>query len=91
MSSIDLERIKSALDQNHSWPSVYMFKFIVPSNNEKIAQVEALFNSKTAEIKMNQSKTGKFTSVTAKEVMTSADAVLEYYKEAAKIEGLISL
>jgi len=91
MSSIDLERIKTVLDQNHDWPSVYMFKFIVPSDNEKIAQVEALFNSKTAEIKMNQSKKGKFTSITAKEVMTSSDAVLKYYENAAKIEGLISL
>lgn len=91
MSSIDLERIKTVLDQNHDWPSVYMFKFIVPSDNEKIAQVEALFNSKTAEIKMSQSTKGKFTSITAKEVMTSADAVLKYYEEAAKIEGLISL
>jgi len=91
MSSIDLERIKSALDKNHDWPSVYMFKFIVPSDNEKIAQVESIFNSNTAEMKMNQSKTGKFTSITAKEVMTSADAVLKYYEEAAKIEDLISL
>ncbi len=86
-----MERIREALNQNHKWPSVYMFKFIVPSDNEKIAQVEALFNSKTAEVRMNQSKTGKFTSITAKEVMTSADAVLEYYEKASKIEGLISL
>jgi len=91
MSSKDLERIKSALNENHDWPSVYMFKFIVPSDNEKIAQVEAMFNSKTAELKMNQSKKGNFTSITAKEVMTSADAVMEYYSAAAKIEGLISL
>lgn len=91
MNSIDLERIKSTLDQHHNWPSVYMFKFIVPSENDKIAQVEALFNSKTAEIKMNQSKNGKFTSITAKEVMTDADSVLNCYMEASKIDGLISL
>ena len=83
--------MKASLDQNHEWPSIYMFKFIVPSDNEKIAQVEALFNTDTAELKMNQSKNGKYTSITAKEVMTSADEVLECYSKAKNIEGLISL
>ena len=91
MDSKDIERMKASLDQNHEWPSIYMFKFIVPSDNEKIAQVEALFNSDTAELKMNQSKNGKYTSITAKEVMTSADEVLECYSKAKNIEGLISL
>ena len=91
MDSKDIERMKASLDQNHEWPSIYMFKFIVPSDNEKIAQVEALFNTDTAELKMNQSKNGKYTSITAKEVMTSADEVLECYSKAKNIEGLISL
>ena len=91
MKSSDLDRVKAALDQNHDWPSVYMFKFIVPSENEKIAKVEALFNSTTAEIRLRPSKNGKYTSITAKEVMVNADQVLDCYNKASKIAGLIAL
>ncbi|HKL02369.1 MAG TPA: DUF493 family protein [Cryomorphaceae bacterium] len=91
MNEGELQRIKVALDANHNWPSVYMFKFIVPSDNEKIAKVEALFNSNTAELKMSQSKKGNYTSITAKEVMTNSEKVLECYREASKIEGLMAL
>lgn len=91
MNEVDLQRIKQTLDAHHNWPSVYMFKFIVPSDNEKIAKVEALFNSNTAELKMSQSKKGNYTSITAKEVMTNSDKVLDCYREAAKIEGLMAL
>ena len=68
-----------------------MFKFIVPSDNKKLAQVELLFNSKESQISMRNSKTGKYTSVSAKEMMMSPESVIEKYKEAAKIEGILSL
>ncbi len=91
MDQSDIERVKKALDQTHEWPSIFMFKFIVPSDNEKIAEVESLFNSNTAEIRMNESRNGKYTSVTAREVMTDSISVLDIYKKASKIEGLIAL
>jgi len=91
MEKTELEKLKAALDQVHNWPSVYPFKFIVPSENQKIAMVEALFNAETAQITMRQSKNGKYTSITAKEIMTSGEAVLELYEEARKIKGLIAL
>lgn len=68
-----------------------MFKFIVPSDNKKIAMVEALFNSKTAQIRSKQSAKGTYTSITVREVMTNVDSVMDRYREAAKIEGLIAL
>ena len=40
---------------------------------------------------MRTSKKGNYVSVTAKEMMMSADKVIERYKDAAKIEGIISL
>ncbi len=91
MQDSDLERIKNNLDAVHSWPGLYMFKFIVPSDNERIAQVEALFDGNTTNLRSVESKNGKYTSITIREVMMSADAVLEVYKNASKIEGLIAL
>jgi len=91
MENSKLVKLKIALDQVHDWPSMYLFKFIVPSDNQKVAQLEALFNAKTAEIRLRQSKNGNYTSVTAREVMTSAEEVIACYEEAYKIEGVISL
>ncbi len=91
MENSDFERIKRILDETHDWPAVFLFKFIVPSESDKIARVEALFNSKTAEIRLRESKNGNYTSISAREAMTSAESVLECYKKASEIEGLIAL
>jgi len=84
-----LEKLKIQLEQQE-WPDVYMFKFIVPNQSDKVAQVTALFNNST-DIVMHPSKTGKYISVTAKELMLDVDSILVKYEEAALIEGLIAL
>lgn len=69
---------------------IYMFKFIVLSDNQKLAQVESLFGD-DAEMKLQPSSNGKYTSVTAREVMLSPDHVIEIYQKASSIEGIIAL
>ncbi len=86
-----LKSLQQKLEDQFEWPTVYLFKFIVPADNKKIALVEDLFNSETAEISIRTSKNGNFVSVSAKEMMLSPEKVIERYKEAAKIEGIISL
>lgn len=85
------EKLRKQLEQGFEWPQVYMFKFIVPAQNKKIARVENLFNSKEATINMRASRKGNYVSITAKELMLSPERVIERYLEAEKIEGLISL
>lgn len=89
--SEELERVKKVLNQQHEWPTVFMFKFVVPNDNVKVARVEGLFNSETAEIRTKASTKGNYISLTIREVMTSADSVLAIYKEAKEIDGLIAL
>jgi 3-deoxy-D-manno-octulosonic acid (KDO) 8-phosphate synthase len=84
-----LEKLKIQLELQE-WPDVYMFKFIVPNQSDKVAQVTALFNNST-DIVMHPSKTGKYISVTAKELMLDVNSILVKYEEAALIEGLIAL
>ena len=36
------ERLKTELDNSNSWPAQYLFKFIVPTNEENILKVENL-------------------------------------------------
>ena len=49
------------------WPNVYFFKFIVPNNPEAIAKTSALFDD-AVDLQMQPSKTGKYLSISAKEI-----------------------
>lgn len=85
----DFENLKAQLNLLE-WPSVYLFKFIVPNDNEKIALTSALFDE-NADISYHTSAKGTYVSVSVKEVMISANAVIKIYEKAVKIEGIISL
>ncbi len=84
------DSLKEKLLKTTKWPSIYMFKFIVKSDNQSVAKVQALFNSELAQIDSRTSRNGNYVSITAKEVMISADAVIAKYKEASEIEGVMS-
>ena len=90
MGKIDYTTLREKLEANTEWPRVYFFKFIVPSDNKKLAQVEALFGAE-AQVTLKQSSKGNFVSVSAKELMLSADRIVERYEKAAEIEGLMAL
>ncbi len=72
------------------WPNVYFFKFIVPNEPQLLALAAALFNE-TAEITFHESKTGKYISIGAKEMMLDADSIIVVYQKAALIKGILSL
>lgn len=84
------DRLKKGLDQVHQWPSVYMFKFIFEPDKERLDAVLALFPPE-AEVLRKYSAAGKYLSLTAKEVMMSAEEVLTRYDKAAQIGGVILL
>ncbi|WP_278035190.1 DUF493 family protein [Flavobacterium nitratireducens] len=85
------DRLRTELEKSNSWPAIYLFKFIVPTDVEKIKQVDAAFDGMGAVMKTTQSKTGKFTSVSIDVQMQSPQAVIDKYIEVSTIEGIISL
>lgn len=85
------ERLRKQLEEDTSWPSPYLFKFIVPSQLEKIAEVRAAFDDLDAEISTRDSKKGNYTSITIKVMMDSPDDVINKYLKVSKVEGVISL
>jgi len=85
------KRLKTQLNEDTSWPSIYLYKFIIPSNLEKIAKIESVFDNSNAEISTRDSSKGTYTSVSIKVMMESPNAVIEKYIEVSKIEGVISL
>lgn len=85
------ERLKVELDLSNTWPAEYLFKFIVPSDKEKILKVEAAFDCMGAVIKTTKSKTGKFTSISIDVQMKDAQEIIDKYIEVSTVEGIISL
>ena len=84
-------RLKSELEASTTWPAVYLYKFIVPTNAANLNLVENAFNNMGAVIKTQASKTGKYTSISINVTMQDADKVIEKYQELGTIEGIISL
>jgi hypothetical protein len=78
---------KEKLDNEHKWPTTYMFKFVVPST--KVSELKAILSTETLQAK--PSKNGKYVSFTLKKYMNSSDEVVEIYMKTKQIEGLIAL
>ncbi len=83
------DKLREQLNMEASWPMVYMFKFIIPADNRKIALVESKFSDE-AIITQKESTNGKYISITIKEVMLSAETIISKYKEMHGIEGLMA-
>jgi hypothetical protein len=75
------------LDNFYAWPSLYTFKFIVKAGQED--ELRKLFPLHTDTSK--PSKNGNYTSITFLMMMPGAQAVIDVYKKAAVIEGIIAL
>lgn len=87
MDAAWLANFREKLDTHYAWPALYTFKFIVPSGKEK--EVKDLFPNHTTTEKL--SKNGKYTSITINMMMPSSGAVIDVYKAAAVIEGIVAL
>lgn len=86
------KKLKEQLYDTTTWPSEYLYKFIVTSDKQKIGDIESLFDNLGAVITTTESKNGKYTSVSVNVPMKNPEAVIDKYKEVAeKVEGVISL
>jgi putative lipoic acid-binding regulatory protein len=82
--------LREKLESFHKWPSLYMFKFIIPNEGDKLAQVKAVFSEKV-EYATKESSSGRFVSLTVKEMIMDADSVFDRYERVGQIGGVISL
>ena len=84
--------LKEKLQDTSSWPSEYLYKFIIKSNISKVNTIETIFDNIGAVIQKIPSKKGTYVSVSVNVVMKSPDAVIEKYKEVGRlVDGVISL
>ncbi|HEX8061549.1 MAG TPA: DUF493 family protein [Cyclobacteriaceae bacterium] len=84
---MDWEAFEEKLDKFYAWPALYTFKFIVKAGKEE--ELRKLFPLHTDTTRA--SKNGNYTSVTFQMMMPGAKAVIEVYKKASVIEGIIAL
>ena len=85
-----LQELRQKLEAVHKWPSMFMFKFIMPSEPETISKVKAIFNE-SAQITEKKSSGGKYTSLSVKEMIMKSDDVFDRYERASAIEGVMTL
>jgi len=85
------DRLRKKLAESTSWPSDYLFKFIVTTDDKKIQTIHEIFDNSGAVIELRQSRKGKYTSISVTIHLADPNAVIEYYKQVSRIEGVISL
>jgi uncharacterized protein len=90
MTAEELEKFKQKLIETTTFPSVYMFKFIVKTENRTIALVENLFDAE-ADLHTKESENGKYISITANQVVMGVEEIIDVYKKASEIKGIIFL
>lgn len=83
----DIQSFKEKLEAVSEWPSLYMFKFIVPAKQQD--KLKQIFN--THEVITKPSKNGNYVSLTIKMMASSSDQIIEKYLATSDIEGIISL
>ena len=84
------EALRQKLNEVHQWPSMFMFKFVMPNLEENVEKLHQIFGEE-AEFRSRLSKNGNYISFTIRAIMLDADNIFDRYEKAGKIEGIISL
>tara|TARA_B110000003_G_scaffold276576_1_gene324092 strand:- start:24244 stop:24525 length:282 start_codon:yes stop_codon:yes gene_type:complete len=85
------KKLKVKLDETTKFPSDYLFKFIVSNESNKQEELQDIFKNSGALINKKKSKKGKYISFSIVINIVNSNEVIFYYKQAEKIEGIISL
>ena len=72
------------------WPSVYLFKFIIPNDSCLIRKVIQNFDQ-DAVVRRSSSKTGRYVTINIQQMMMNSDIVIKKYQQISKLKGVISL
>ena len=82
-----INSFRSKLDEHYAWPALYIYKFIVPTGQEELVKKLIPFHPVTEKLSRN----GKYTSITINVMMQSSEAVIDVYRKASEIEGIVAL
>lgn len=87
MEDDSIRSFRDKLEKEYQWPSLYKFKFIVPSGKEN--EIKKIFPKH--EVIEKLSSKGNYTSLTVNIMAPSSDAVIDIYIQAHQVDGVIAL
>lgn len=85
------DKLKESLDTSSTYPSEYLFKFIVPTTKNQLNEVKAVFDVSGVVINTKSSKTNKYVSISVRMMVKSSDEIISKYKAVSGVEGIVSL
>lgn len=91
LSGDPYENFRSLLQQSIVFPTEYTFKFIIKADEDKIAELMAMFADVQAKITTTESSGGKYKSFTVVVPVKDEEEVISYYKEVSTINSVIML
>lgn len=90
MADQDYDNLREKLNSMHTWPSVYLFKFIV-KNEAQQTQILGLFNVTADQVRVKASSKGTYHSISIYKEAHDAEEIINLYKATSVIEGVIAL
>ena len=85
------QRFLEKLKVSHSWPGMYMFKFIMPSDSNYIDELISIFNEFDINISKKYSSNRKFISISINTNLDFPEEVIKIYKKTSHFKGLLRL
>lgn len=85
------KNFKEKLTEMYQFPTEYLFKFIIPNDQEKQAEIFRVFDGLKHTITERDSKNGKYTAVNVNTAVADAGQIVDIYQEVAKIKDVIML
>ncbi len=85
------DAFKQKLQEVEQFPTVFVFKFIVPQSEGAGEKIEEIFKHPSTKINVKESGQGKYKSYTVESFVSSADDVVKYYKEVGNLGKVIML
>lgn len=85
------KRLHTQLSESTDWPSTYLFKFIIPKDENRKNVLLAIFSGMETDIAIKNSSGNKYQSISVESVFETPELIIEIYKKAAQIEGIIQL
>lgn len=84
-------RLREKLLETTSFPTIYLYKFIIENKVEKQEILENIFKEKALKIDKKTSSSAKFISFSIQIYAQDTEEIIEFYKKAGEIEGIVSL
>ena len=91
MTQYNFDDFIEKLNSQNTWPSIYLFKFIIKDDAQKTEDILCLFDRDKDKVEIKASAKGTYHSISIHKEAQSAEEIIAIYQSASLIEGVIAL